>query len=245
MYIGVGMFDYIQKFIYFILNIQVNVFGKKHNKTSDCAYSHTISKKTIGSSASLELNCKANKAKNKLENDVKTILKKYLNDPEKLLEFVQKNGTKVYKIPFAKKILAPIGYEEGFIGAAKGFKAFYLNFIISVFADKKTKVLSKTEPMFILNHLPPDKYYTIQQFHKWYAMKLNLPGFDAQSQINFQKFLNTPDRNVKELSIDEILGLKEAIARDVEAINFIVDMAKSSEGSRNAMSKVTAGGASV
>lgn len=239
------MFDFIQKFIYFVIEFQGKLLNKKHIKTFDCAYSDTISKKTIASSASLELNTRAEKAKNKLEKDVKTILKKYSNDPEKLLEFVQNNGTKVYKIPFAKKILALIGYEEGFIGVAKGFKAFYINFIISIFTNKKTTESSKTEPMFILSHSMPDKYYTIQQFHKWYAMKLNLPGFDAQSQINFQKFLNTSNGNIKELSIDEILGLKEAIARDVEAINFIVDMAKNSDGSKKAMQKITAGGASV
>lgn len=239
------MLDFIQKFIYFILNIQSKLLGKKSCKNMDSAYSNTISKKRIGSCASFEMNTHAEKAKIKLENDVKIILNKYSNNPQKLLEFVQKNGTKVYKIPFAKKILSIIGYEDGFVGASKGFKAFYLNLIVSVFEGTKTNFSSKTEPMFILNRSTPDKYYTIQQFHKWYAMQLNLPGFDSQSQTNFQKYLNAPESDVKELSIDEILGLKEAIARDVEAINFVVEMAKSYEGSRKANEKVTAGGASV
>lgn len=239
------MFDFIQKFIYYILNIQSNFLGKKHCKDTSSAYSNTVSKKKIGSCASFEMNSQAEEAKNKLENDVKIILKKYSNNPEKLLDFVQKNGTKVYKIPFAKKILAIIGYEDGFIGASQGFKAIYLNTFVSILTGEKKKLSTKSEPMFILGYSTPDKYYTIQQFHKWYAMRLNLPGFDAQSQTNFQKYLNAPESNVKELSIDEILGLKEAIARDVEAINFVVEMSKSYEGARKAREKVTAGGASV
>lgn len=240
-YIGVGMFDFVQQFIYFVIDVQSKLLGKKRNNRTRCVHSN----KKINSCATLELNSKNQTTKTKLENDVKIILKKYSNDPEKLLNFVQKNGTKVYKIPFAKKLLAIVGFEDGFIGETSGFKAFYLNCIISAFSKEKKAISFNTKPMFILNNSTPDKYYTIQQFHKWYAMKLNLPGFDAQSQTNFQKFLNAPDSNIKELGIDEILGLKDAIARDVEAINFIVDMAKSNEGSQNAMKKVTTGGASV
>jgi hypothetical protein len=100
--------------------------------------------------------------------------------------------------------------------------------------------------MFVLEDAPLDAYYTIQYFHKWYAMKLNLPGFDSESQQNFQKFLNSSnDEDMKGLSVDEILGLKEAIARDVEAINFVVDLAKSTAGAKNAMQKLQTGSATV
>ena len=75
--------------------------------------------------------------------------------------------------------------------------------------------------------------------------KLNLPGFNAEAQNNFQKFLHSDDSDIKLLSVEEILDLKEAIARDVEAINFIVDLAKSTTGSKNALKKMTAGGATV
>lgn len=78
-----------------------------------------------------------------------------------------------------------------------------------------------------MRDLPLDAYYTIQQFHKWYAAKLELPGFDAESQNNFQKYLeNINDEGIKNLSVEEIIGLKEAIARDVEAINFVIELYK-------------------
>lgn len=239
------MFNFIQKLIYSFLAIQEKVLRKKLRRNFNPSYSNTTSKKVFGQAASLELNSKTKKNQLKLEIDVKTILKKCENNPQKLLAFIQKNGTKVYKLPFAKKILALIGYEEGFVAAVQGLKALYLNIVVNALAGEKIKISLKSAPVFILNNSTLDYYFVMQQFHKWYAMKLNLPGFDAEAQNNFQKYLYSHDENVKLLGIEEILGLKEAIARDVESINFILDFAKSTAGSKNALKKITAGGASV
>ena len=239
------MFDFIQKLIYSILGIQEKILRKKLRRNFKPIYTNSTSKKTFGNGASLELKCQTEKNKSKVENNVKTILKKYENNPQKLLAFIRKNGTKVYKIPFANKILAIICYEEGFVASTHGLKALYLNTVIPIFTDEKIKFSLKSEPMFVLRNLPLDRYCMIQQFHKWYAMKLNLPGFDAEAQNNFQKYVNSNDENIKSLSVEEILGLKEAIARDVEAINFILDLAKSTSGAKNALKKITTGGASV
>lgn len=240
------MFDFIQKIIYFVLSIQEKILRKKLGRNLKPTYSNTTSKIAFTPSASLELNSKTQKNKLKLQNNIMTILKKYENDPQKLLKFIQRSGTKVYKIPFADKVLDFINYEEGFISATKGLKSLYLIALISILSKEKIRLSLKTEPMFVMRDLPLEPYYMIQQFHKWYAMKLDLPGFDAESQENFQKYLSPAnDSKVGELSVEEILGLKEAIARDVEAINFIVDMAKSTVGSKNALKKMTTGGASV
>lgn len=241
---GVGMFDFIQKLIYSFLNLLENFFGKKLKISSESTYSNTAYKKKFAGGVSLELTAETEKSKIKLKNDVSNILKVYENNPEKLIEFIQKSGTKVYRIPFASKILRLIGYEEGFI-VPEGIKALCINIVIFFLAGEKFQFLFKTEPMFILRTSHIDSYYMIQHFHKWYARKLNLPGFDSESQNNFQKFLNSNDRNIKSLTVDEMLGLSEAIARDIEAINFIIDFAKSTAGSKNALKKIMAGGASV
>ena len=239
------MFDFIQKLIYSVLALQEKILRKRLKGNFKSVYSNTTSKKVFGKAASLELNSQTEKNKIKVESDVITILKKYENNPQKLLEFIERSGTKVYKIKFANKILKLINNEEGFIAAKNGIKALFLNIIISLFTNEKMKLSLKTQPMFILRDLPLESCYMIQQFHKWYAMKLNLPGFDIQSQNNFQKFLNSNDEDTKSLSVEEILGLKEAIARDIESINFIINLAKETTGAQNAMKKMTTGGASV
>ena len=55
----------------------------------------------------------------------------------------------------AKKILYPIGENEGFIPPAKGCKALY----ISLATDKKFRL--KTDEMFILSNGEINKYYFI------------------------------------------------------------------------------------
>lgn len=240
------MLDFVQNFIYKFLAIQEKLLNRRFGKKLPSVYSNTTSKKVFGLAASLELTSKTEKSKEKLENDLKAILKKYENNPNKLFEYVQKNGTMVYKIPFADKVLAVIKQEEGLICSTNGLKALYLNIILPLLSGKNPVFSCKTEPIFVLRNLPIDNYCMIQHFYKWYAMKLKMPGFDTESQENFQKFLTpTNDDKIKDLSIEEILGLKEAIARDVEAINFIVDMAKTTTGSKNALKKMTAGGASI
>ena len=41
------------------------------------------------------------------------------------------------------------------------------------------------------------------------------------------------------------MSLKEAIARDTDAINFVVELAKGSEGSKKALQKIKDGGANI
>lgn len=240
------MFDLVQKLVYSILNLQEKVLRKKLRKNLKTSFSNTTSKRVFGAAATLKLSSKTEQNKIKLEDNVKLILAKYSNNPQKLLGFVRRSGTNVYKIIFADKLLKLIGCEEGFISASTGVKGLYLNILTSLISNEKLNLSTNSEPMFILKKTEYDCHFIIQQFHKWYAMKLNLPGFDTESQNNFQKFLTAEnDERIKELSMEEIIGLKEAIARDVEAINFVVQLAKSTTGSKNALKKITAGGASV
>lgn len=240
------MFNFIQKVIYWVLSMQEQVLRKNLKRKLGTSYVNSTSKIVFSKSDSLKLTAKTEKCKEKLDCDVKAVLKKYENDPEKLLDFVEKKGTKVCKVNHAEVLLKLIGYETGLIGQLKGVKALYLTSVLTVLGQQ-VGLSFKTQPMFVLNKDSLSRYNTIQQFHKWYAMKLNLPGFDFEAQANFQKFLgDTTDDDIKSLSMDEILGLKEAIARDVEAINFVVALAKSTDGTRSAMDKITAGeGASV
>lgn len=240
------MFDLFQKLVYSIMDLQEKILKKNNANNMKTSFSHSTSKRFFGSAASLQLTTKTEQNKRKLENNIKVILAKYSNSPQKLLGFVRRSGTNVYKIAFANKILKLIGCEEGFISETKGIKGLSLNILTSLISKEKLNLSLKSEPMFILNTVEPDCHFIVQQFHKWYAMKLNLPGFDSKSQDNFQKFLEPGnDHKIKDLSIEEIIGLKEAIARDVEAINFVVELAKTTTGAKNALKKITVGGASV
>lgn len=235
----------MQKFIYRIIRLILESQAKKHKrrlagaKTTFKTAGNVIS---FNEAADLKLNAHTNNAKGKLEEDIKKIVKKHLNNPEALLEFVEKKNTPVHRIAHADKILSIISEEEGFISPLSGFKAFYLNFIISLNSKKRVYFSLKTDGMFVLRPLEVDIYSAIHQFHKWYSYKNNLPGFECDTQSKFKKTLKTlSDNDIRDFSLGELVSIKEAVSRDVEAIDFVVDLAKEVDSTKKLLKKIRAG----
>ena len=226
----------MQIFIDFLIEIQNKILKTKTVKKSN----------KIGFGVSIAFTSKKEKTRQKLEQDVSKILKQCKNNPEELIKFVEAKGTKVYKIPFAKKIMNSISQEIGFVPEAVGIKALLINFAISANTEGKPHISFKSEPMFVLDKQECDSFWFVGQFYKWYAMKLGLTGYEAKTQELFNSFMHNPsDAKIQSLTVDEILDLKEAIARDVESINFVIDLAKSTVDSKVASSKITLDGALV
>lgn len=226
----------MQNFINFLIEIQNKILND--NKP--------VRAKNLGFGVSFQFNVKTEKTKQKLEHDVTSILKKCSNDPEKLIEFIESKGTKVYRIKNAQKAMNAISQEYGFVPKTRGVKALALNFVLSCNSDDTFTPSFSSDAKFVIDKDECDSFWFIQQFYKWYAMKLSLPGYDAKSQETFNTILhNSSDEKIKALSVDEILDLKDAIARDVESINFVVELAKSTVDSKHAASKICSGGALV
>ncbi len=179
------------------------------------------------------MNSKTEQNKKKLNDEVSDIVKKNLKHPEKLLEYIEQNGTKVYKVPFADKLLKFVGEEEGFITPVFGINALVLNLVL------EHKFALKTAPMFVLRDLPINLYIMAHQFHKWYGYKMQLPGFDDEAQQKFKKIWEYEiDANVQTLTYEEIVSLKEAIARDIEAIDFVSKLAKEQDGAKKVFENI-------
>ena len=227
--------------IYFFLKLkekQLEVRLDKHlkaradNKTSKTFLSPNV---TVTISAQTDLN------KDMVLKSVTEIVSGVKNNPYMLLEYIKAHGTKVIKLPNADKILALINEDEGLVCELKGIEALYIN----ILTDSGFSLKSK--PMFILRDGEIEPYYMMHQFYKWFSLYQGLPGFDYQSQKLFRKYLNSPDtKGLENLTLDEMIGLKEAIARDNEAIDFTTNYAKSIEGSKKVLNKIkTEGGADV
>lgn len=228
-----------QKAVYLILALQEKFARKRHAKNLT-GFTNSTSKTVMNNGCSLNLTAKTEENKQKLESNVKTILKNFENMPEKMLLYIERNGTPVIRHKNAGKILDIVREEQGYIRELRGLKAFLLNLLLY------KKLGFKTSPIFLLEEGELDKYAMIHQFYKWYAMKFNMPGFDSRAQENFRKFVDEKSYlNLDNLNVDEIIALKEAIARDVDAINFVENIAKQGEASQKALKKLTDGGASV
>jgi len=167
--------------------------------------------------------------KEKVDNDVRAILKKCKNNPEKVIEYFQNNNVPVYTIKNAEKRLAKINEKQGLITDRHGFRAMKLNLIT------KHRLGFKTKTMIVVDK-ELDIYILINALHKWYAKKVDLPGFDEKNQILLLKFDKVKeDKIINKLGLKEMAELKDAIARDVQAIDFVTQYSKENAGAKNAL----------
>ena len=226
----------IKKLTEWIFICQEKFYEKKYKKhLANIKYSVTNSTTKTHTQAGIKLtlNSKTEQNKKKVNDEVKEIVTKNLKTPNALLAYIEENGTKVFRVPYAKKLLILVGEQEGFITPTTGINAFVLNLILN------HKFAFKTEPVFVLGTGQINIYNMAHQFHKWYGYKTGLPGFDEAAQEKFKKIFDYEiDANVELLSYEEILSLKEAIHRDIEAIDFVIKLAKENDGAKKVFNNI-------
>lgn len=166
------------------------------------------------------------------EEKIENILKKYLKNPTELFKYIKGAGTIVVKSKLAPKVLSYLGEEEGFILPKEGAKAFILNLFFN-------RCLSfKTKEMFIVSSYNINEYAMIYQFYNWYCYKMKLSGFEDSTQEKFKNIFELKDDDIKELSFEEILELKGAIKRDIEAIDFVKKFVQKQSLSKKNLEKI-------
>lgn len=222
-------------------NIFFKLFIKKNKKADNIFFKNSTTKHSMTSSCTLKLSTETEKKKAEINEKLKVLIKKYINNPEKLLQFMQLKGMKVYKFRNANKLLSKIGEEEGFLTPLKGMKAFILNLIIGILFEEKIKIGFSTKEMFIFNIDNTEIYTIARALHKYYGYKKDLPGFDYKSQEIFKRIYNnskTQTSPIDKCTIKDIYACKEALARDLESINFTIELSVEYERSKKALNKI-------
>ncbi len=227
-----SMMDLFKKFKYFVLALKERNLQDKLKKTTKNSFTNKTSKHVLGTAADLTLNSKTLKNIEEVREKVSAIVKQTNCDPEQLLAYVKSAKTPVYKINNADKILNLLKEEEGLIYEKRGFEAFILGLVTG------QGMKFKTEPMFLLRSGVIDKYYMLHHFYRWYSLKSDLPGFDYETQKRFKAYLYENNDDVKGLSLEAIIDLQEAVARDQEATEFVLDYTNAIEGSKQVIDKI-------
>ena len=229
----------LQKIVYYFLEKQEKTLTKRLSRHLKTSSSNSTSKTVVSKGVTMTLNAETEKNKDLVLKNVSDIIKSCNNDISKLLAFIESKGTKIVRLDNADKILAVIKEEEGLITPLEGIEAFYINLVTNSGLSLKSK------PMFVMRNGQIDPYYMAHQFYKWYALQMKLPGFDFMSQKIFKIYLNSDGAMLSNLTLDEMTGLKEAIARDQEATTFALELAKQKEGSKKVLEKMQGGGANI
>lgn len=235
------MKNIIKKIKYFFLSQQEKNIQNKLKKTTKRSFTNKTSKTIFGTAANVTLNTETQKLVELVKTNVATIIKKVDCNPDELLNYVKAANTPVYKLNNADKLLGFIQEEEGIIYEQEGITALYLSIITG------QGIKFKTQPMFILRDGEIDKYYMLHHFYRWYSIKSNLPGFEYSVQKKFKQFIiDNSDEMLKKFTMEDIVALKEAIARDQEATEFVLEYTKQVEGSKNVIEKIkNSGGANI
>lgn len=235
------MSEMFKKIKYFFLALKEKDLQEKLKKTTKKSFTNKTSKKVIGGAADLILNSETLKLVDEVKENVSSIVKKTNCNPDELLAYVKAAKTPVYKIANADKILNLIKEEEGLIYEKHGIEAFYLSMVTG------RGISFKTPAMFVLRDGMIDKFYMLHNFYRWYSLKSGLPGFEPNVQQNFKTFLfDNSDDAMKRFSMEEIISLKEAIARDQEATAFVLEYTKQVDGSKKVIDKIkNDGGANI
>ena len=174
----------------------------------------------------LQLNTQAKLKTREINDEAKNLFKELINKPEELIKYIESHGTLVIRAPHVEKVLILIGESEGFVLPLKGLRALFLTAVLSILAPNRIKVGSDTPAMFIMRNQPANIYYLAHQFHHWMSYINEMPGYDEETSNNFKYILSSEfnSNDAGMMSIDEILSLKDAIARDLEAIQFVKDI---------------------
>lgn len=213
----------------------VNSKGKLMN-----VFSGKSSKKFFTADDSLSINSKQTFIKEEINAEARAILKEAVNNPEILVNFIRSKGTEVVKSGHMKAILFLFGEQEGFLPPLNGFKAFGLTVLLNIFSKTKIKISSETPAMFAIDNKPVNIYLLSHQFHLWLSYINELPGFDETTRKNFKNVWDSAANSVDlgQLSLDDVLSLKDAVARDLEALNFVKEITREFVGQKNSLKKI-------
>ena len=175
---------------------------------------------TSSETVSFSTNSEVEKKIEDIKKFVTAIHKTSEQNPEKLLEYIKMHGTPVFKINRANEVLNKVFEHTGFITEVKGGKAFYLNWVI-----KKTFSFYFAPAVVISKDKPTDYFALLREFYLWYSMKKGLAGFEFEARENFKNYMaNLEHPKGKKLKYGELLKVQEALSRDKEATDFVVEL---------------------
>ena len=213
-----------------LLSLQEKYLTYRLSKTIG-AKNNSKSKQIYADGCTIDFNQIAEAEKARFEAELTNILKVYDYEPEKILDYIKRQGTDVVYLNDASRILRPIGETEGFIYPAKGRKALYLSLGIY------KKFSLKTKEMFVLSKKDINKYYFIYHLYNWYAFKHNIGAIDNESHELLQKYLLSPS-DTKNLQLADIFKLKDAIKHEKSSLDFVIKLCRNYDGAKKALNKL-------
>lgn len=194
----------------------------------------------VSSSETLFLDAQEKLKAQEIIEESKEIFKKFADDPDKIFDYIKDQGTPVITMNHSNFFLWFLNEDEGFIVPQKNLRALFLSIVLKYVAKHDIEIGFKTPCLFLMRDLPKSSYTLAYQLYHWMAFTNKLGGYDEHTMRNFKNVWNL-DKNpkgMKNLSLEEILSLREAIARDVEAIDMVRELSTELSGQKKVLDKM-------
>jgi hypothetical protein len=158
-------------------------------------------------------------------------IKRCYTKPEDLVAYIERQGTPVYVInnhTLGNLLMFFYGIDPGFIPPSDDLKYQQLCSILKKlypkpYCNTDRGIIVTTQQLFSVSFLA-------HQMHHWVSFRSGLPGYSETSRKQYKKFWavnkGVIGPEVYSMSADEIMSLKQAINRDMEALRFIQQMAR-------------------
>lgn len=160
----------------------------------------------------------------------------FYTEPHLLAEFIERHGTPVYALKcsiVANFILKTLGFEPGFILPDSSCRFNWLKRILTfydqIFTQEKIITRDFKNGLFVI----PCPLFTVgflsHQLHHWLAFRSGMNGYCERARRLYKKFW-TENRGqigseVYKMDVEDIIALKAAINRDLEALKFLKGIA--------------------
>lgn len=199
---------------------------------------------------SFKLVAETRKHLSELADFAKDAIKAHYNDPELLASFIESHQTQVYCLQgslLSSFGLWVLGFEPGFIAPVKGLRYRLLQHFLRFQAQfhwrmsfhqhqshQKDKQGEKTDchfrhGVFVLTRPLFTVGFISHQLHHWLAFRSGMQGYSERSQKLYRKFWSkgngTLGQEVYKMKAIDMMDLKSAISRDLEALQFLKSIA--------------------
>ena len=184
-------------------------------------------------SATFKLVADVQKQVSAVTDEARAAVKKFYREPGDIAAFVERQGTPVYIFKngwsgfWGSLALMALGYEPGFIPSQEGRRFKALVKLLGLYERKPYATLERgifvvTQKLFTVGFLS-------HQLHHWLSCKSGMTGYNDEAQKMYKRFWTVHHgrigREVYRMTPEEMMLLKNAINRDMEALKFVREVA--------------------
>lgn len=163
-------------------------------------------------------------------------IQSFYTEPHRLAEFIQSHGTPVYVLPggpIPHIVLKALGLEPGFLLPDQSPQFRGLQKLLERYTplgcSEKSASQAFQHGVFVI----PQGLFTMgflsHQLHHWLAFRSGMDGYCPRARRLYKRFWKEQQgkigREVYKMDVEDILALKAAIARDLEALQFLKNIA--------------------